>query len=54
MNNEYCCPCGMEHKFEETENGFKLEVFSNDKKKTEKLKKVISFFKQLHEDDCCK
>lgn len=52
MNNENCCAskCGMEHYFEETENGFKLEVFSKDNKKTEALKNVIRAIKQLH---CC-
>lgn len=53
MNNENCCPCGMEHHFEETQNGFKLEVISKDKKKTEILKNIIKSVKQLHCCDCC-
>lgn len=51
MNMKNCCPCscGIEHNFEETENGFKLEVISKDEKKTEMLKKAILSLKQL----CC-
>lgn len=51
MNKENCCPCpcGMDCNCEETENGFKLEVKSNDKEKTDLLKNVIKSVKQL----CC-
>lgn len=49
MNN--CC--GLEHNFEETENGFKLEVTSKDAKKTEALKKLLKSIKDFCCPDCC-
>lgn len=50
MTNEECCvgKCCSDHYFEETENGFKLEVKTQDKKKAELLKNLIKAFKELH------
>lgn len=45
--------CGMEHHFEETATGFKLEVVSKDEKKTEALKKLLKSVKEFCCPDCC-
>lgn len=45
--------CEIEHHFEETENGFKLEVISKNDKKTESLKNLIKAIKECCCSDCC-
>lgn len=46
---ENFCKCGCEHKFEETEKGFKLEVTVPEEKKPF-LKDLIALVKKHH---CC-